>query len=202
MITKFSKWILFISSYIPLYIIFIVSNGFDIYNKYEKIRNEKNYNINMLIGYSKIHIFLIITFLLLITFAFIFLKAMFWRCSQHSTFEKIKDLEINNKSVNEYIIVYILPFINVQSNDYKQLTIFLMVLITIGLISVRNNRVYINPVLYSQKYNIYMFKNETNSNENILITKFTILEIMENGKIKDEYINIRLSKISENVYFI
>ena len=202
MITKFSKWILFISSYIPLYIIFIVSNGFDIYNKYEEIRNKKNYDINMLIEASKIHIFLIIAFLLLIIFAFIFLKIMFWRCSQHSTFEKIKDLEINNKSVNEYVLVYILPFINVQSNDYKQLTIFLMVLMTIGIISVRNNLVYINPVLYSQKYNIYKFKNETNSNENILITKFTILEIMENGNIKDEYINIRLSKISENVYFI
>lgn len=202
MITKFSKWILFISSYIPLYIIFIVSNGFDIYNKCEEIRNKKNYDINMLIEASKIHIFLIITFLLLIVFAFIFLKIMLWRCSQHSTFEKIKDLEINNKSVNEYVLVYILPFINVQSNDYKQLTIFLMILIIIGIISVRNNLVYINPVLYSQKYNIYKFKNETNSNENILITKFTILEIMENGNIKDEYINIRLSKISENVYFI
>ena len=156
----------------------------------------------MLIEASKIHIFLIITFLLLIVFASIPLKIMLWRCSQHSTLEKIKDLEINNKSVNEYVLVYILPFINVQSNDYKQLTIFLMILIIIGIISVRNNLVYINPVLYSQKYNIYKFKNETNSNENILITKFTILEIMENGNIKDEYINIRLSKISENVYFI
>lgn len=202
MITKFSKWILFISSYIPLYIIFIVSNGFDIYSKYEKIRIKENYDINMLIASSKIHIFLIITFLILIVFSFVFLKILFWRCSQHSTFEKMKDLEINNNSVNEYILVYILPFINVQSNDYKQLTIFLMVLITIGIISVRNNLVYINPVLYSQKYNIYRFKNETNSNENILITKFTISQIMDNGKIKDEYINVRLSKISENVYYI
>ncbi len=34
--TKFSKWILYISSYIPLYAIFIVSNISNLYDYYKK----------------------------------------------------------------------------------------------------------------------------------------------------------------------
>lgn len=202
MITKFSKWILFISSYIPLYIIFIVSNGFDIYNVYEKIKNLKNYNLCMLMDNVQVNTFLIITFTGLIIISSILLKIIFWRSSFSSNFEKISEIEINNNSINDYILVYILPFISIQSNDFKQLTIFLLVFITIGVISVKNDLVYINPVLYLFKYNIYIVKIESNRSSSILITKYTVLELKENGIYENEIINIRISKISSNIYYL
>lgn len=202
MITKFSKWILFISSYIPLYIIFIVSNGFDIYNVYEKIKNLKNYNLCMLMDNVQVNAFLIITFTGLIIISSILLKIIFWRSSFSSNFEKISEIEINNNSINDYILVYILPFISVQSNDFKQLTIFLLVFITIGVISVKNDLVYINPVLYLFKYNIYIVKIKSNRSSSILITKYTVLELKENGIYENEIINIRISKISSNIYYL
>ena len=202
MITKFSKWILFISSYIPLYIIFIVSNSFDIYNIYEQIRSLKNYSLGMLIGRIEVNVFLIITFTVLITISLIFLKIILWRASSSSSFENIREIEINNKSVNDYILVYILPFISVQSNDFKQLTIFLLVFITIGVISVKNDLVYINPILYLFKYNVYIIKIDSNRSSSILITKYAVLELKENGIYENETINIRISKISSNIYYI
>lgn len=202
MITKFSKWILFVSSYIPLYIIFIVSNVFDIYNEHSKVVILKNYSVGMLMDSIEVNIFLIITFTALIVISSILLCIIFWSASKSSNFKNITDIEINNKIVNDYILVYILPFISVQSNDVKQLTIFLLVFITIGIISVKNDLVYINPVLYLLKYNIYIIKIDANRSSSMLITKYTVLEFKEKGICKNDAINIRISRISSNIYYL
>ncbi|CEK35416.1 hypothetical protein UMC2_23721 [[Clostridium] sordellii] len=203
MITKFSKWILFISSYIPLYIIFIVSNIFDIFYNYQKLGGMKKNNIWTLIRITKNNIILIIIFFTIIVLAFIMINIMIRRCSNNSYFEDFRNIQKNNKSINDYVLVYILPFISIQSNDFKQLTIFIMVFSIIGIVSVKNDLVYINPILYFMKYNIYTFQNDNINESNILITKFTILELKSMAKIKEnECISIRASKISDNVYLI
>lgn len=203
MITRFSKWILFISSYIPLYSIFIVSNIFDIYNKYTKLKNKKNFDIWMLIQNAKNNVILIIIFLAIIILALIMILILINRCCKNSNYEEVKNIKKNNKSINDYVLVYILPFISIQSNDFKQLTIFLMVFSIIGVVSVRNDLVYVNPILYFMNYNIYTFNNDKSDVSNILITKYTILELKTLSKSNDnKVLNIRISKISDNVYLV
>ncbi|WP_197096610.1 hypothetical protein [Paraclostridium sordellii] len=163
----------------------------------------KKNNIWTLIRITKNNIILIIIFFTIIVLAFIMINIMIRRCSNNSYFEDFRNIQKNNKSINDYVLVYILPFISIQSNDFKQLTIFIMVFSIIGIVSVKNDLVYINPILYFMKYNIYTFQNDNINESNILITKFTILELKSMAKIKEnECISIRASKISDNVYLI
>lgn len=202
MITKFSKWILFITSYIPLFLIFILSNCFDIYNKYISLKDSNKFNLHVLFKHIKINFYLIVIFLILIIISLCLLKIILKRASSGSNFENILFIEIDKNSIANYILVYILPFINIQSNDLKQLSIFFIVFITIGSISVKYDTFYINPILYLFKYNIYSIKINSNLDNSILITKYTVLELKEKGNFKNEIINIRLSKISNNIYYL
>lgn len=202
MITKTSKWILYISSYIPLYIIFIVSNIFDVFYVYNKIKNIKEYSIHLLIKSTIINVKLIIVFTILIVFSLILLFSILSIDSKSSTYKNFYSLRRNNEKINEYILVYILPFITVKSNDYKELTIFLLIFILIGIISVKNDLVYVNPILYLLKYNIYLLKYPQDAiDESILITKYSIIEMKKISK-ESNFLRMRASKLSEKIYFI
>lgn len=203
MTTKFSKWILYLSSYIPLYIIFIISNFFDIYRNYELLKSDGQYNLKILISLSKVNIILIILFISITLISLILLIIVIKVVGRSSEYINLYEIKKNNKSINEYILVYILPFITVQTNDYKELTIFMLVFLLIGILAVKNDLVYINPILYIMKFNIYSFKENNNSlEEAILISKYTLVEI------KNIYINnsneivARASKLAEGVYYI
>ncbi|SHH23417.1 hypothetical protein [Clostridium grantii] len=203
MITRFSKWILYISSYIPLYIIFIISNSFDIYSGYLEIKIREDYNINLLIDAAKKNIVLIIVFLCLSIFSFVLLIKIIKAASSSTNYNDFYCLKRNNEKINEYILVYILPFITVNSNDFKALTMFLVIFIVIGIVSVRNDLVYVNPILYMLQYNIYSFTGNQETEERfILITKYSILELKKIGRFENNCIRIRGSKLSSNVYLI
>ena len=202
MLTKTSKWILFISSYIPLYMIFIVSNIFDIHSNYEELILSNIYNSQLLIENSKVNIFLIVIFFNLTIISYILLILILKLASNSSEYIDMYEISKNNSSINEYILVYILPFISVQTNDYKELSIFIMVFLLIGIISVKNDMVYINPILYIMKYNIYTFKKENNSAEHcILISKFTLVELRRNINIQTGKCINRSSLLGEGVYY-
>ena len=109
----------------------------------------------------------------------------------------------NNEKVNEYILVYIIPFISVSASDLKGLILFAMVFMVIGMVTVRNDIVYVNPILYFCKYNIYLFNEYQETTESsILITKYTIMEMKKNGNFEDNKIKMPTSKLSQNTYFI
>lgn len=212
MITKLSKWILYLSSYIPLYIIFIVSNCFDIYNNHKLLIQNTECNLNNLISLvnslysiSKINFILILLFSVISLFSLGLLLKIINQAGKCSEYIDIYSIKKNNKSINEYILVYILPFITVKTNDYKELATFIIVFLLIGVITVKNDLVYINPILYFLKYNIYLFKeNNDSSEESIIISRHTILQLK---KLRDtsnslNKMNTKASKIADGVFYI
>ncbi|WP_066895640.1 hypothetical protein [Clostridium nigeriense] len=203
MFTKISKWILFISSYIPLYIIFIVSNLFDIYSNYKSLVGNNTFSPQLLILNSEVNIILILIFTILSIISLILLLLIFKVAGKSSEYTSMYDISKNNKSINEYVLVYILPFITVKTNDYKELVIFIIIFFLIGLLSVKNDMVYINPILYIMKYNIYTFKEDKRSLESsILISQYSILDLKRNSNGGTDKINVRASIIGEGVYYI
>lgn len=203
MTTKFSKWILYLSSYIPLYIIFIISNLFDVYGNYELLKINGQYNFKSLISLSKVNIILIILFISLTLISLILLITIINIIGRGSEYVNLYEIKKNNKSINEYILVYILPFITVKTNDYKELTIFMLVFMLIGVLAVKNDLVYINPILYIMKFNIYSFKeNNYSLEESILISKYSIVEIKNFYMNNSSEIVARASKLAEGVYYI
>ncbi|MCR3760435.1 hypothetical protein KYB31_15765 [Clostridium felsineum] len=202
MITKFSKWILYISSYIPLYLIYIVNNTFDVYSEYEKIRYKKQYSFHLLLGNSKMNIIIIIIFGILILASASLLFLIIYIACKSTSYNKFYCIEKNNEKINEYILMYVVPFITMQSDSCKDLFMFLVIFIVIGIISVKNDLVYVNPVLYFFKYNIYVFKQEGSTHKDILITKYSIVQLKRLSCDDSNSIHVRASSLSEGVYFI
>ena len=107
-------------------------------------------------------------------------------------------LRKSNEKVSDYILVYILPFIGVNSTDRTEFIIFILVFLLIGDILVKNDLVYINPVLYMMKYNIL------ESEDKMLISKYSIAELKRKGAWDDSTnkLKIRASKLCSNIYII
>lgn len=183
--------------------IFVVSNIFDVYSKFTAIRFKKEYNIFQLISYSKVNLIIIIIFFALIMISWTLLFVIINFSSKSMVNKELYFVKKNNDKVNEYILVYIIPFISVSASDFKGLILFAMVFIVIGMVTVRNDIVYVNPILYFRQYNIYLFKEYQETTESsILITKYTIMELKKNGNFKDNKIKMPTSKLSQNTYFI
>lgn len=202
MISKLGKVILFITSYIPLYIIFLISNAFELSDKYYKLKTKypNGFGIKFFIE-SNIGIS-IITFILIfvLIFALILLKIMLNQVRGSSIYEYVSDLKKGNDKINEHIFVYIMPFIGFDSGTPKSFTIFSLIFILICFVAVKNDLVYINPTLYLRGYNVYTCKQ--GQNECILISKKSLIEL-NNYKVENENrLYLRVSKIHTNIMFV
>lgn len=203
--TKFSKWILFISSYIPLYLIFIVSNSFDIWSRYKEINQYSDYTNYMLINCSEFNLVNLFIFIILSLLSLTLLAIILKKESTSTTYHNLYNIKKNNGKINEYVLVYILPFITVNSSNLKDLIIFLIIYFVIGFLSVKNDIVYVNPILYMAKYNLYSYKEDTNAEEeSVLITKYSIIDLKRKGNWDsgNKKIRIMATKLNEGVHFI
>lgn len=193
--TAISKWVLYITSYIPLIFIFAINSGIDLFNK---IREQDSFQLWQLIKFIHFWEIIILIFVILISFVLlIIIKNNSMRSTSYYTFSNIKN---SNKEISNYILMYIVPFINTNSSDLKQCIIFLLIFITIGLISVKNNSVYINPILYAMKYNVYISNNE----DFIIISKYSITQLKDIGNWCSQHrtLHILASKIDNNIFII
>lgn len=216
MINKISKWIFFISSYIPLYFIFIIQGTISLieeYSQYTSTLNERYY-LNLLFPHVEENTFikdnigkiaLIIFFITLSLISFRLLKSTLKDTGRTSDFCKLYSIQKYNPAITEYILVYILPFISTSIFEIKDLVTFIIVFFIIGLLQVENDLVYANPMLYILNYNVYTFKKDSPDafDDSILITTYSILELKRNGFVlEDNSINIRTSPLSQHAYYI
>lgn len=216
MINKISKWIFFISSYIPLYFIFIIQGTISLieeYVQYTSTLNER-YSLNLLFPHIEENTFikgnvekiaLIIFFIILSLISFRLLKSTLKDTGRTSDFCKLYGIQKYNPAITEYILVYILPFISTSIFEINDLITFIIVFFIIGLLQVENDRVYTNPMLYILNYNIYTFKKDSPDafDDSVLITAYSILELKRNGVVLDDNsINIRTSPLSQHAYYI
>lgn len=180
MLTLFSKIVLFISSYIPLYVIFGISILFEI-----------NFDFNKLSTFSII--LLVIISLLIVGSTLLLLLIL--KIQEKATNQiPIINISTINKEITNYIFAYLLPFIGIDVSAPKDLTTFCLVFILIGYIYVKNSYFYVNPTLYFIGYSIYTFNNETK----ILISKRSIFALEREITLKNKLSNI--SNIGNLIY--
>lgn len=216
MINISGKWIFFISSYIPLYFIFIIQGILSLIDNYIQYNStiDESYPLSLLLPYTRENTFLkdnigsiglIIFFIILSLVSFQLLKSTLKDTGRTSDFCKLYNIQKYNPAITEYILVYILPFISTSIFEIKDLITFIIVFLIIGILQVKNDLVYTNPVLYILNYNIYTFKKDSPDafNDSILITTDSILELKRSGVIsEDNSINIRTSPLSQHAYYI
>lgn len=175
-----SRFFLFLFAYIPIYLIVALKT----FNpEVLKIKGEwcTFYHIakHNLPSIS----LLILTFFLLIYFrAFEYFGL---KSSGNPKFE-IKSIESQNKEYITYLGTYILPFIALETKTVYDIAAYIILFLTMGMIYVRTNLVYTNPMLLFFKYDLYEVIDSEN-NKLICISK-------EQFKIGDKPIGIKLGE--------
>ena len=129
-LTLFSKLVLFLTSYIPLGIIFLIID----YTK----------SSNLFFKSPSFSIPLLGVMLALLLFLFSFLS---YFKNKSSPIETMKVINVNSMDgeILSYIFTYILPFLGFPSD--KQLPISLFLLIIIGILYIKSDMIGINPIL-------------------------------------------------------
>lgn len=146
-LSPFARGIFFVSSYIPLYVIFIILN----FGKPNTLY--LNVFFVSLIGISG--------FLLWLVFEQVKHVDGDWK-----TFTNVENV---NKINLEYFVAYLLPFLTTVFVEIRQDIALLVLFAIMGIMYVKSDSIYMNPVLTIFGLNIY--KVSTNSEEFIVISR-------------------------------
>ncbi|WP_247915893.1 hypothetical protein [Streptococcus salivarius] len=133
----FSKWTLFITSYLPLYLWLLFSNI-----------NYSNFSLDRLIAFDFDHKIIRIIFVALIFVSIIKL----WILLKLDGKESIKiprkmEISPESDSLMNYIVTYFTPLLSFDMNNTTSIIMNSLLFLLIGLMYVGSNASYLNPVL-------------------------------------------------------
>lgn len=157
------KIFLFLSSYIPLFIMVFLNSM----NQISIISIVKTWNLNPTLWI----IFLVISFLSIVIF-------ISWLYRMKKTFKgkspiSIKNLTLNDSSVLNFFVTFIVPIISLKPESWPSVISNLILLIIEGIFFISNNTLYFNILLIFCGYHIYSFVSD-NNRKNIVITKCSL----------------------------
>jgi len=164
-LTAFSKFILFLTSYIPLGIICLIID-FD-GSSFPYFKN----------GYYTVSLLIIIILLIILL---IFLGRHFIR--RPTGWEKMRVIsaENMNNQILAYIFTYILPFLRFPVG--RQIVIGIFMLILVGILYIKSDMIGINPLLSVFGYNIVKVK--WNKGDTEKIEEATLISKLDSHVIK------------------
>lgn len=141
--------LLFISSYLPLFVIIIIQNIDKIINKI--IASPQIALTSILVDILTYSQFYIIIFCLLVSMVVLIrIKIMINNTGQSKGDFTVTIKDVKNKNheyIAGYLTAFILPFITVDLTSISGLLQFIFLGILIGYIYIKNEMYYINPVL-------------------------------------------------------
>lgn len=198
MISITEKWKLYISSYLPLYFLILVKEYKQVLNALKNItnltvqifNNMKNLNIqefnklkNLIL--SDIAVFTVLA--ILIYSIYLLGKVFFSKPTR--TFSIKGDFEPVSDSIMSYVMTYIIPLISVDFSEPVTLVTNILLFWFIGVIYVKNDLIYLNPII-SISHNIYI------NGKNIVISKYSLGELR---RFKKEGTKVKGKKLSSNI---
>lgn len=158
------KWMIFLTSYIPLFILII-------------IKDLKNLTINSLkITFQGNKLFILV--LLILSTISSLITIILFKAEKCESLE-IKEIEKVDESILEYFITYLIPLLEIELGNEVSILINILIFIIIGIYQVKGNKLYLNIILIFLGYSIYRCNSRY-----ILISKRSIDHIKINNKIK------------------
>ena len=88
----------------------------------------------------------------------------------------IVQIKTKNELVTGYLVTYILPFLSFNLNSLTELLSLLIILITICVLYIKADLIYINPTLMLMGYNIYDIEMD-NGRKRTLLSKKKIQDL-------------------------
>jgi hypothetical protein len=189
---KLLRFPLFLSSYSPLWLIFLTSFLIQKFELLQKDNLDKSLlQLLHILFFTAENLILLIISIVLIAGPIIALKFYI----NNRIKENPREFKIKTKinMTNEYILyvlTYIFPFISEDILDLSNLFSLVIVIITLGILYIGANLYYVNPTLSIFGYKLYRITDDYD-NELILLTKKSA--IRENK-------SIMINELSENIY--
>ena len=182
---ELQTWIkipLFLSSYSPLWLIFLISLFVnDVYSAQISIHNFPS----SLADYS------VIIFSALTIIPIIILVGVLYNTQKGNNpeFITIKEKENSTSEYALYVVTYIIPFLAIDFLEIQKIITLIIVMVTIGSIYIQSNMFHLNPVLTMLRYKLYKIS-DYNNNKYVLLSK----QELKNGE------KVKVNTLSPRVY--
>lgn len=210
-----TKVVLFISSYFPMYIIVLIQNVDSLWNKIIRTLTEKGLGFNdvlrnkelffkgikRLFGFKYLESYIILFFLITLVLSFILVHILIRDLKRYKdeAFQVtvVKANSVNYQYILTYFSAYIFPFITLNLSSLAGILQFIVLWLLIGYLYVKNNLIYINPLLnIFYKYNVYETKMEYTDEDRTITFDGILLSKQE----KAEIVKAKVIKESEGLY--
>lgn len=195
------KTAMFITSLMPLWISIIIKDIFAIAN------NSANPGICQcnVAQNTVVECISIIAILLMFFGATIVVNKGIKNKSEKNTDEKSPTHKIvhttrESKLSSEFLMAYILPLFAFDFSDVKDIVIFLVYLLILGFLCVRNNNVYVNLWLEIRKYKFYSCTLEKKTDSKV--TPFEALVISRTDLCAQRNNSLALKELDSEIYVV
>jgi hypothetical protein len=160
------KVLLFLSSYIPLFLLLIV-------------RNHEHVIFSLGLAVFSIIVGTLVFLVLgrVLTFG--------------GDYKKLEDVEDANKVNLEYFVAYIIPFLTQDFLHLEELLSFGIVFFIIGVIYIKSDLTYVNPILALARYNVFRVK--IDGKEQFIITRKKKSELQNTEEVIELGDNVLLA---------
>jgi len=143
-----AKWLLFFSSYFPLYVIIAVkarTSKFDLIIFEMPVYRVAGYDLSLVSA-----LFLIFG-LVVLTFLYIVIR---FKRAENGQPKRVGKPSERNELIITYILVHVVPFAFVDYSNTLNLLAFLLLFFSIGIIQVRSSYLFVNPMLSAMRYDL------------------------------------------------
>ena len=171
-----SKWMLFITSYLPLYLWLIFSNF--------------NYNNDFFKGLKQYWIFFGVLFILVYLSIYEIRQLFVGSGSENETLPKDMEVSPESDSLMNYVIIYFTPLISFNLAETQTVIMNVLLFCLIGLMYVGSSATYLNPVLGIFGFKIFGVSNFPNAHH--IISKFSFDELETIRKRGDNIVRYRI----------
>lgn len=145
---------MFISSYIPLYILLVIKNILERITTRGRISLSKEQICNMML-FDEVNDYAIIFLLILCVSSWIYLKKMTKKAG-NIHYYIVKNIEDQSGNVYfNYISIYLLSCLGLSLNNIVDVFVLIFLMFIVGYIYIENHMTYMNPTLQFFKYKVY-----------------------------------------------
>lgn len=184
-----SKWLLFITSYLPLYL-WLLFSGVD-YSHLDFL----NYNLERLKSFP--NIFRMILVILVVVSIVEIIKLFIGSGSEVKRLPVEMEISPESDSLMNYVVTYFTPLISFDLHDAKSVIMNVLLFLLIGLMYVGSSATYLNPVLGIFGFKIFGVSGFPHAHHIISSFSFDEIETIKNRG--DEVIRYRLG---DGIYVI
>ena len=185
------KFLFYLSSFIPLYLLLIIQN-LAIRDSNGNLFRKDVFLYQFFESIPKMLFWGSTVLAIILSIVFIALFKLLYLDSQ-GVIGKVVDESFERGDTLGYIVTYIIPLVSMDVGSCRSLIINLVLFMIIGIFYIKDNQLFMNPIFNLMGYRILI------SDDNVYITKISRRRMKEIAREEDDLIKI---PISEEIFII